>query len=55
MGLFFLQAFGEKDQVLIEEIAKSHGWDTKVVAELYKELLEKAGKENAKVSVQVED
>lgn len=41
MGLFFLQAFGEKDRVLIEEIAKLHGFDVETVAKFYKELLEK--------------
>ena len=33
MGFLLLQAFGEKDQVLIEEIAKLHDLDVQVVAE----------------------
>lgn len=44
MGLFFLEAFGEKDQVLVEEIAKLHKVDKEVVAEYYKEMIEKCKK-----------
>ena len=44
MGFLLLQAFGEKDQVLIEEIAKLHDLEVQVVAEQYKEMLEKCEK-----------
>ena len=40
MGMWFLEAFGEKDTMIIEEIAKTHCVDVKVVAEHYKDLLE---------------
>ena len=41
MGLFFLGAFGEKDTMIIEEIAKAHKVEVEVVAKYYKEMLEK--------------
>lgn len=44
MGFWLLEAFGEKDQVLIEEIAKLHKLDVEVVAKEYKEMLEKCKK-----------
>lgn len=48
MGFLLLQAFGEKDQVLIEEIAKLHDLEVQVVAEQYKEMLEKCKKSYSK-------
>lgn len=48
MGWLLLQAFGEKDQVLIEEIAKIHDVEVEVVAEFYKEMLEKCEKHSTK-------
>lgn len=48
MGFLLLQAFGEKDQVLIEEIAKLHDLEVQVVAEQYKEMLEKCKKSCSK-------
>ena len=41
MGSFGGWLFGEKDQVLVEEIAKLHKVDKEVVAEYYKEMIEK--------------
>lgn len=46
MGLWFFGAFGEKDEVLIEEIAKLHNLDVEVVKEAYKEMLEKCQKQD---------
>lgn len=46
MGFLWLQAYGEKDTMIIEEIAKEHKADLKVVAKYYKEMLEKIEKEN---------
>ena len=40
MGVWFLGAFGEKDKVLIEEIAKLHKADVETVEKFYKEMLE---------------
>ena len=40
MGLLWLQAFGEADKTLIEEIAKLHKVDVELVARHYKDLLE---------------
>ena len=48
MGFLLFQAFGEKDQVLIEEIAKLHDLEVQVVAEQYKEMLEKCEKSCSK-------
>lgn len=48
MGFLWLEAFGEKDQVLIEEIAKIHDVEVEVVAEFYKEMLEKCEKHSTK-------
>lgn len=39
MGLFFLLAFGEKDGMIVEEIAKTHKVDAAVVEKHYKEML----------------
>lgn len=39
MGVFFLQAWGELDVQLCEEIAKAHKVDVKVVEKHYKEML----------------
>lgn len=41
MGLFFLGAFGDKDKMIIEEIAKLHKLEIEVVEKHYKEMLEK--------------
>ena len=41
MGLLFLQAFGEKDQVLVEEIAKLHKVDVEIVKREYEEMLKR--------------
>lgn len=40
MGLFFLGAFGDKDKMIIEEIAKLHKLDVELVEKHYKEMLE---------------
>lgn len=40
MGVWFFEAFGEKDTALIEEIAKAHKVPVEVVAKHYKEMLE---------------
>ena len=50
MGAIGLLFFGEKDKVLIEEIAKLHKVDVAVVEKHYKEMLE-----NVKVAVQNKD
>lgn len=42
MGLFW---FGEKDKVLIEEIAKAHKLDVKEVEVAYKKMVEELKKE----------
>ena len=41
MGLLFFEAFGEKDTMIIEEIAKLYGVSVQTVAEYYKEMIEK--------------
>ena len=48
MGWLFLEAFGEKDVVLVEEIAKLHKLDKEVVEKYYKEMLEKCEKSSSK-------
>ena len=48
MGAWFLLAFGEKDLVLVEEIAKLHKLDKEVVEKYYKEMLEKCEKSCSK-------
>ena len=40
MGFFFLGAFGDKDAMIIEEIAKLHKVEVEVIAKHYKEMLE---------------
>lgn len=40
MGFFFLEAYGNEDTMIIEEIAKLHKVDVKVVEKHYKEMLE---------------
>lgn len=47
MGLFFLQSFGDKDTMIVEEIAKEHKVDVKIVEKHYKEMLEKIHNEVA--------
>lgn len=41
MGFLFFEAFGEKDTMIIEEIAKLYGVSIQTVAEHYKEMIEK--------------
>ena len=41
MGLLFLEAFGEKDTMIIEEIAKLYSVSIQTVAKHYKEMIEK--------------
>lgn len=41
MGMWFLTAFGEKDTMIIEEIAKLYGVSIQTVAKHYKEMIEK--------------
>lgn len=41
MGMWFLTAFGEKDTMIIEEIAKLYGVSIQTVADYYKEMIEK--------------
>ena len=48
MGAWLLLAFGEKDVVLVEEIAKLHKVDKEVVEKYYKEMLEKCVKHSSK-------
>lgn len=45
MGAWFFQAYGEKDTMIIEEIAKEHKVDVEIVAKYYKELIEKIKEE----------
>lgn len=48
MGWFGLYLFGEKDAVLVDEIAKAHKVDKAVVEKHYKEMLEKIKDEVSK-------
>lgn len=48
MGFLFLGAFGEKDSILIEEIAKLHNIDKEIVEKYYKEMLEKCENSSSK-------
>lgn len=41
MGFWFLESFGNKDTMIVEEIAKEHKVDVKIVEKHYKEMLEK--------------
>ena len=41
MGLWFFQSYGEKDTMIVEEIAKEHKVSVEIVAKHYKEMLEK--------------
>ena len=45
MGVWLLLAFGEKDEVLVEEIAKAHKVDKEVVEKHYKVMLENVKKD----------
>ena len=45
MGLWFLTAIGEKDAPIVEEIAKLHKVDVKIVAKHYEEMLKKIKEE----------
>ena len=40
MGVWFLEAFGEKETMIIEEIAKCYKAPVEVVAKHYKEMKE---------------
>lgn len=48
MGMWLLQAYGKKDTMIIEEIAKEHKIDVEVVAKHYKEMLDKIKKDEIK-------
>lgn len=48
MGSWALFFFGEKDAVLVDEIAKEHKVDKAVVEKHYKEMLEKIKDEVSK-------
>lgn len=50
MGAFSFLWFGEKDKVLIEEIAKLHKADVEVVEKFYKKMLE-----DVKATLQTKD
>ena len=41
MGVWLFLAFGEKDVMLVEEIAKAHKVDPNVVEKYYREMLKK--------------
>ena len=41
MGMWFLTAIGEKDTMIIEEIAKLYGVSIQDVTKYYKEMVEK--------------
>lgn len=45
MGVWLLQAWGDYDVQLCEEIAKAHKVDVKVVEKHYKEMLKNIEKE----------
>lgn len=45
MGVWIFTAFGEKDKVLIEEIAKEYNVPVEVVEKHYKEMLENIKKD----------
>lgn len=45
MGAFGFLFFGEKDKVLVEEIAKAHKVDVEVVEKHYKKMLEEIKKD----------
>lgn len=48
MGAIFVFLFGEKDKVLIKEIAKEHKADVEVVEKHYKKMLEEIKNELSK-------
>ena len=48
MGWFGLYLFGERDAVLVNEIAKEHKADKDIVEKHYKEMLEKIKDEVSK-------
>ena len=41
MGMWLLTVLGEKDTMIIEEIAKLYGVSIQTVTEYYKEMIEK--------------
>ena len=45
MGSWWVFFFGEKDEVLVEEIAKLHKVDKELVEKYYKEMLKKLEEE----------
>ena len=45
MGMWLFQSWGEADTAIIEEIAKVHKVDVKVVEKHYKEMIENVKKE----------
>lgn len=45
MGSWWVFFFGEKDEVLVEEIAKIHKVDKELVEKYYKEMLKKLEEE----------
>lgn len=45
MGAWSFLLFGDKDKVLVEEIAKAHKVDVEVVEKHYKEMLENIKKD----------
>ena len=46
MGAIWVFFFGEKDEVLVEEIAKLHKVDKELVEKYYKEMLKNLEKEH---------
>ena len=48
MGASWIWFFGEKDKVLIKEIAKEHKLDVEVVEKHYKKMLEEIKNELSK-------
>lgn len=45
MGFYFLQSYNEKDTPIIEEIAKLHKVDVKIVKKHYEEMLKEIANE----------
>ena len=39
MGSYWIYFFGEKDSVLVEEIAKAHNFEKEIVEKYYKKML----------------
>lgn len=49
MGLFLLQAWGDKDTMIIEEISSEHKFNAKLVAKHYKIMLDNIAKEQNEI------